>query len=381
MTKTSNKRRKKSKQTSLTNTNNLGTQPSKIKAKLDTCETASTTTSSTSKNINPLLNKQSKHLSKLPNKIKHHFFSNQHVDPELRAQIWSEQADLGESLVNQYSWATPDPRALKILKYFSSSKINSNNEDSANRHHHCGVVEIGCGANAYWSRLMHNHGIDVLAFDTQLNLGGKIDSNTRDHTNTNNNDRHSKKKRKKDGDSIDYDKKVFDDGFVIYKGGPEVLSCTNNEIFKDIDKRVLFLCYPDEDVFENPNTNQDEEATAATTMSASCLEHFQGDTIIHAGELVGDTISMDQAPWGRSSGPEFQQRLSAEYHCILKAKLTNWLHVRDTISVWKRSQCCSIVFQDEEDDDDSDEEVEYKYIPQDEILPVNIAAPCAKHLL
>ena len=165
---------------------------------------------------------------------------------------------------------------------------------------------------------------------------------------------------------------MFEDGFGIHQGGPNILANTEK-----IGKRSLFLCYPDEDVMEDS-----EGAEAAESMGSSCLEYFTGDTVIHVGELYGDTPSMDQAPWGRSSGPQFQQRLAAEYHCILKAKLTNWLHVMDTISVWKRSELCSIVFAgDDEDDNDSDEEVEYRHIPKDEMLPTDVAAPCAKHLL
>jgi hypothetical protein len=38
-----------------------------------------------------------------------------------------------------------------------------------------------------------------------------------------------------------------------------------------------------------------------------------------------------------------------------------------------------MVFGD--DDEDSSEEVEYKYIPPDEVLPSDAAAPCVAHLL
>jgi len=340
---------------------------------------ASTGTSSTE---NPLLTQQTQYLSSLPSHVKGSYFSEDHVDSEERAQIWSEQAELGEALVNQYSWATPDERSLKIIKHFAGEARNSKS---------CGLVEIGCGSNAYWSRLIAACGVDVLAFDSQLHGGGKINNNDDNDDNDNNDEKTStlshddevngtkKKKRKIDQG----DKKCFNDGFTIYKGGPEAL---NSEV---AEKRILFLCYPDEDVYAGEGGNIEDEGSGgaddareqmSTSLGAACLEHFKGDTIIHVGELVGDTISMDQAPWGRSSGAEFQQRLYAEYHCILKAKLMNWLHVQDSISVWKRSKTCSIVFQGE-GDDDHDEEVEYKHIPEDEKLPCDIAAPCAQHLL
>ena len=75
------------------------------------------------------------------------------------------------------------------------------------------------------------------------------------------------------------------------------------------------------------------------------------------------TLSMDQAPFGRSSSGEFQVRLASEFHCILKMRLlNNWIHVRDTLSVWKRSETCCLAFEGS-DDEESDSEVFYKYIP------------------
>ena len=62
---------------------------------------------------------------------------------------------------------------------------------------------------------------------------------------------------------------------------------------------------------------------------------------------------------------------------------SNWLHVRDTLSVWKRSETCCIAFEKDDNDgrDDDDEEMYYKYIPPNELLPVDIASPCVAHLL
>ncbi len=332
--------------------------------------------SSQSDSSNPLLEKQRTFLSSLPESVKPNFFSNEHLSAETRALIWSDQAELGESLVNKYSWATPDERALNIIKYFASK---------------CdGIVEIGCGSNAYWTNLMMNLGVSVLAFDIQLLKGGKINQLIKDDDDHAGFEANDKKKRKhssiQKNDGVQIESKLFDNGLVIYKGGPEVLSQTSK--FKDIHNRVLFLCYPDEDVFEdehNQYNNDDDDdnkahSTSISSMGAACLEHYMGDTIIHVGELFGDTLSIDDAPWGRSSGAEFQQRLFSEYHCILRAKLTNWLHVRDTISVWKRTKCCSIVFQ-AEDEGDENEETEYKYIPENEVIQTDVAAPCAQHLL
>ena len=61
---------------------------------------------------------------------------------------------------------------MRIIKYFSTSKIGSGaSEHGDSDKGNCyGVVEIGCGANAYWARQMHDAGIDILAFDAQLNV-------------------------------------------------------------------------------------------------------------------------------------------------------------------------------------------------------------------
>jgi len=300
---------------------------------------------------NPLLSKQTKFLSSIPRKARHHFFSEKHVDGEARGEIWTRQADLGEELVNGYAWATPDDRAMRILRHFSP------------------IVEIGCGANAYWAQMMHSVGIDVVAFDMEVEDGGRIQK--------------KEKKSKKQKSSVSSGDGGKGDGkyFAVRKGGPDTLS------FDVMRSRALFLCYPDEedqyaDTCITAGQNDDDgDELPPLSMGAACLEYYQGDIVIHVGELHGDTLSMDQAPWGRSSAPEFQQRLTAEYHCLLKAALPNWLHVRDTISVWKRSQTCRMVFEGDEEDDESEEEMEYKYIPPSERLPQDVAAPCLQHLL
>ena len=90
---------------------------------------------------NPLLTAQQRFLNSLsPQTIRSHFFSPTHVTPERRGEIWEEQADLGETLVNSYAWATPDPRLLRVFQHFGP------------------IVEVGCGANAYWSKWMNSRG-------------------------------------------------------------------------------------------------------------------------------------------------------------------------------------------------------------------------------
>ena len=306
---------------------------------------------------NPLQTAQESFLKSLSAETRLHFFSSKHVSPEQRAEIWENQADLGEKLVNKYAWATPDARLLKVFQYFSP------------------IVEIGCGSNAYWAKWMHGGGVDVIAFDASPESGGKIDANG------------TGKKMKNKGKQSGGD--VKSDGLTIRRGGPTILS-TDKDISDS--KRTLFLCYPDEEEYheseseeedEDSYTGHDMKSPKPKSMGAACLQHFTGSTIIHVGELYGDTLGLDQSPWGRSSSCEFQERLAAEYHCILRMKLTNnWLHVKDTLSVWKRSEICEMVYENDSDDEDGSTEEEcYKYIPPEEQLPLDAAAPCVAHLL
>lgn len=71
---------------------------------------------------NPLLYAQQQFMSSLPNTIQDNFFCIDKVDPETRAEIWAKQAEIGEDLVNDYSWATPDSRAMRILSHYQPSK-------------------------------------------------------------------------------------------------------------------------------------------------------------------------------------------------------------------------------------------------------------------
>mmetsp|Transcript_124675 Transcript_124675/g.360678 ORF Transcript_124675/g.360678 Transcript_124675/m.360678 type:complete len:435 (+) Transcript_124675:144-1448(+) len=289
---------------------------------------------------NPLLDKQHAFLyqESISDAERKEFFSDA-VPSERRAQLWMDQADLGEELVNRYAWATPDPVAIRILKEFSP------------------LVEVGCGSNAYWCKILREAGVDIVGYDVNVDSGGKIEEGS------------SKKKKKKKGTT---------GPSYLKQGGPEVLE--TEELQKS--GRTLFLCYPDEDdVEEEDSDDGDDEEELPSSMGWQCLHHYSGDYVIHVGETFMDAnLSVDQAPWGRSTSAEFQQRLSSDFHCLLKVELPNWFHTRDTISVWKRSSISTLVFA-AEDEDDEDEEVEYRHIPQNERLPTNLAAPCLAHLL
>ncbi|KAL7558789.1 hypothetical protein ACA910_018292 [Epithemia clementina (nom. ined.)] len=290
--------------------------------------------------------------SRVTSSERDYFFSDQHVSPERRAELWAAQADVGEDLVNRYAWAVPNETCLTILRHFEP------------------IIEIGCGANAYWCRQMKQAGIRVVGYDTSPAQGGRIAPTTV----------HRRTHQQSASSAVAQDEQNTsnrdDDGeFVVRQGGSEVLSH-----YKD---HTLFLCYPDENDHDGEHKSNDDASSSSSTSTAplglACLQSYQGEYVIHVGEVYGDTLSMPQAPWGRSSSPDFQQQLAADFHCILKIPLVpSWIHVLDTLTVWKRSNLCSLVFAD---DDNDNEEATYRYIPPEERLPQVLAAPCLSHLL
>jgi len=300
---------------------------------------------------NPLCREQESFLSSITTKERDFYFSPfaDSITPQRRAEVWMKQAEIGEVLVNKYAWATPTNECLKIFREFSP------------------IVEIGSGSNAYWARFMiEKAGIDVVAYDMNPQGGGKFISNGAVRV------KKSIRNEEKSNTSS-----------VLRQGGPEVLK------LPELQNHTLFLCYPDE---EDLPASGDEESNfedggnrQPLSFGWQCLSEYEGKYVIHVGELavLGDaTLNMEQSPWGRSSSPEFQQRLASEFHCIAKIHLPNWLHVRDSISVWKRSEICQMTFVDDDDEEQEGEEIiEYRHIPPDERLPQNIIAPCMAHLL
>jgi len=294
---------------------------------------------------NPLWREQRQFLDDLPEQVRDNLFSSD-IEADVRAEVWDNQAILGETLINQYAWATPDDRAVNIIKQFSP------------------IIEIGCGRNAYWANLLQEAGVDVIAYDVSPANGGQVGeggTQTQSQSQTQIQTQRPKKKYKKSGRSR----------VQVRRGGPEVLR--GKKIRKS--DRSLLLCYPDEGFLVGG-----EEEDESSSLGSACLDNFSGTHVIHVGELFGDSISMLNAPFGRSSAPLYQQRLAGEYHCLLKASLQNYLHCKDTISVWKRSKRCTIVFEGE-NEESSDEETDYKDIPVEERLPLDVASPAWEHLL
>ena len=111
---------------------------------------------------------------------------------------------LGGPLAEKYSWAIPDARSLRVLHHFSP------------------LVEMGAG-KGYWTKLLRDMGVDILAYDKYL----------------------------------PEDRKEL--WTEVIEGAPELLT-VQKELFKD---RNLFLCYPDQ----------------AEAMAIEALLHFTGCTL------------------------------------------------------------------------------------------------------
>ncbi len=145
----------------------------------------------------------------------------------------------------------------------------------------------------------------------------------------------------------------------VKKGDPSILSKKKSTFPANTS---LFLCYPDE----------------GSSVGLECLTHITATTaanesycqyIIHVGELIhtGCASGAPQAPWGRSSSPDFQVKLSELYHCVISIPLPSFPFSRDFLTVWKRTLVISMKESEENPEDDADED-EWADIPQEERL-------------
>ncbi|CAB3981043.1 Hypothetical predicted protein [Paramuricea clavata] len=136
------------------------------------------------------------------------------------------------------------------------------------------IISAGAGTG-YWEYLLtHFYGVDVIAFDSNTTYP----------------------------ENMHY--------MTIQKGRPDML--------KNFRDRALFLAWPD----------KDEEST----FSLDCLHHYDGDIIIHVGELYGETFSNN--PWGQSTSRIFQLELGETFRCVYRKRLPSWPGYMDSLSIW-----------------------------------------------
>jgi len=156
-----------------------------------------------------------------------------------------------EALRSHFSYGIPDKVALKIISRYSP------------------LVEIGAG-NGYWAYLLSKVGADILAYDLFPPLTGT---------------------------NFQFSKYQW---FLIFKGGPEVLSAIRN--------RNLLICWPP----YNDN------------MAKNCLTYFKGEFVIYIGENKGGCNGTDS----------FFDNLEKEYTLVKVHNLSHW--AKDNLGVWKR---------------------------------------------
>jgi hypothetical protein len=188
--------------------------------------------------------------------------------------------------------------------------------------HFSPIIEIGCGKKFWGSLIEQQYHSEAIGFDSYVS------------------------------------KKTWSE---VLRGGPEVL------LEEKYHQHTLFLCYPDEQ----------------ESMAISCLENYTGEYVVHVGELLstGATLSYPQAPWGRTSSPEFQIALAEEFHCILTASIPRFPFSNDCISVWKRTQWVHGKEYAMGGTDKENEMDMWASIPVEERMPTDSSAPCVSHLL
>ncbi|XP_022780549.1 uncharacterized protein LOC111321833 isoform X2 [Stylophora pistillata] len=97
------------------------------------------------------------------------------------------------------------------------------------------------------------------------------------------------------------------------KGDPRILC--------DYEDRALLLSWPDH--------------AEDCPFSLDCLKYYKGKTIIHIGELFGETLSSN--PWGQTTSRAFQLRLGETFRCVSRVQLPNWPGHMDSLTVWSRA--------------------------------------------
>lgn len=137
-------------------------------------------------------------------------------------------------------------------------------------------MSAGAG-NGYWEFLLQQRGADVVAFD-QNTVYPK-------------------------------DMRYLE----IMKGDPRILC--------DYEDRALLLSWPDH--------------AEDCPFSLDCLKYYKGKTIIHIGELFGETLSSN--PWGQTTSRAFQLRLGETFRCVSRVQLPNWPGHMDSLTVWSRA--------------------------------------------
>ena len=193
------------------------------------------------------------------------------------------------------------------------------------------LVEMGAGAG-YWARLLRERGVEIAAYDRDVGAEARAA-----------------------GVGVA-------PWTEVRQGSAEVLGQAGHA------GAALLLMYPDDL----------EEGEDAIPLSLASLEAFEGETLIHVGELFGESLSVSMEgqelsdvdyPWGRSTDARFQIRLVSSFHKVLQVPLPCWANARDSLTVWRRTKTAVITGD------------RYAYVPGSERVSLEMAAPDTAHLL
>lgn len=135
----------------------------------------------------------------------------------------------------------------------------------------------------------------------------------------------------------------------VKKGGPE-------SVLRHPDCDTLMLCYPDD--FEDQDTS----------VALECMELFKGSTVIHVGELYGQTVCKPGA-FGKTTSPDAQVYLAENFHKVLQVPLPCWSANVDSLTVWKRTNVTEI------------EDQQYADIPPEQKIDLTMCCEEMKHLM
>ena len=217
-----------------------------------------------------------------------------------REQAWMRLEVLGQPLLEKFAWAVPDAQALKICAAFGP------------------LVDMGCG-KGYWAKLLRAQGVDVLALDKYEVAAPAAPASSKKKSKDKHTHTHKKPEQQEQQEGH---------WVAVQHGSPASLDTSRGQN-PQVAGRSLLLSYPDQ----------------GEAMAIECLQHYDGEVILHIGELLvtgtGTRKGGLQAPWGGTTSSDFQVALAEEFHCVLQYRLPAFPFAHDFLTVWKRTQWTS----------------------------------------
>jgi len=186
------------------------------------------------------------------------------------------------SLCTYFAWAVPNAKAIRTLVDLKQP-----------------ILEVGAGTG-YWAWLLSQKGVDTAAYDLADSQGGQKHRF-----------RHS----------------IVKDGSVEQVSAPEH------------SNRILLVCWPDI-VGDSAQDDADRGSFGTET-----LKTYQGDTVVHIGELESTGVAAAANGWGNpfppggsSTSAAFQKELVECFELKETVHLPNWPPYNSHMTVWVRKK-------------------------------------------